>query len=90
MEAASSESTEARQTVTVEYGKRLERIDGTRAQKQLPPPNAGTEARAFNASVMLPPNPTVTGNVIGSKHLSNLPFFYLYPSRWTKVRPDTV
>ena len=76
--------------MTVEYGKWLERIDGSRAQKRFPPPVAGMEARAFNASAMLPPNPTVTRNMIGNKHPSNLHFLQLYPLRWIKVRPDTV
>ena len=29
-----------------------------------PPPVVGTEVRAFNATAMLPPNPTATGSVI--------------------------
>ena len=32
-----------------------------------PPPEAGTEVRAFNATHVLPPNPTVMGNVIGER-----------------------
>jgi len=32
-----------------------------------PPPVAGTEARAFDATAMLPPNPTVTGSMIGEQ-----------------------
>ena len=68
----------------------LERTNGPRMQKRLSPPVVGTEARAFNVSAMLPPNRTVTGNVIGNKHLSNPHLFQLYPSKWTKVQLGTV
>ena len=78
-EARSCESTEARRTPTIKYEKWLERIVGSRAQKRLPPSVAGTEATTFNACAMLPPNPTVTGNVIGNKHPSNLHFSSFIP-----------
>ena len=55
---------------TIEYGKRLERIARRRAQGRRPPPDAGTRTRAFNAPAAFPPNPSVTGSVIGNRHPS--------------------
>ena len=69
-ERASCESTRAQAPATVEYGNRLVRIGRPRAQGRRPPPDAGTGTRAFNAPAVFSPNPTVTGSVIGGKHLS--------------------
>jgi hypothetical protein len=53
----------------------MERVSSELAgleRKSAPPPHiVGMEARAFNATDMLPPNPIVTGNMIGSMHPSN-------------------
>jgi len=67
METWSSKSIRARWPATVDYGNSVERIDRPRAQKRSPLPIAGTGARAFNVAAMLPPNPTVTGSVIGEQ-----------------------
>jgi len=69
---------------------RLERIDGARAQKRLPPPIAGMEAGAFNASTMLPPNPIVMGNVMGEQAPVTSHLFQLYPTGLLKVQLSTV
>jgi len=68
----------------VDYGKSVERIGKPRAQKRSPPPVAGTGARAFNATVMLPPNPTVTGSVIGEQATVKSPLFPTLSSRLEK------
>ena len=53
----------------------LERADGPRAQKRLPPPITGTKVRTFNVTAMLPPNTTVTGSVIGEQEPIKSPLF---------------
>jgi len=40
-----------------------------------PPPVMGTDARAFNVTAMLPPNPTVMGSVIGEQAPIKSPLF---------------
>ena len=89
-EKRSCESTEARPNSDRRIRNWLVRIDRPRAQGRRPPPDAGTGTRAFNAPTVFSPNPTVTGNVIGSKHPSNRPFLQLYPSRRGRVWPSTV
>jgi len=73
-ERASCESIRARAQATVEYGNRLERIRGHRAQGRRPPPDASTGTRAFNAPAAFSPNPQVTGSVIGNRHASRHSF----------------
>jgi len=69
---------------------RLERIDGPRAQNCLLPPVVDMEARAFNASAMLPPNATVTGNVMGGQAPVTSHLFQLYRLGLLKVHCSTV
>ena len=66
-ETGSSESTRARWPTTIEYENSIKRIDEPRVQKRPPLLVASTEVRALNATAMLPPNPTVTGSVIGEQ-----------------------
>jgi len=73
-ERTTYESTRARAQATVEYGNGLEQIGGRRAQGRRPPPDASTGTRAFNAPVVFPPNPPVTGSVIGNRHPSRHSF----------------
>ena len=77
-ERASCESIRARAPATVEYGNRLERIRRRRAQGHRPPPDAGTRTRAFNVPAAFPPNPLVTGSVIGNRHPSRHSFCSLH------------
>ena len=63
-----------------------------RAQGRHLRPDVGTETRAFNAPTVFSPNPTVTGNVTGSKHPSNPPFCSFVPqmSQSTAEHSETV
>jgi len=54
-------------------------------RKSAPPsPDVGTEARAFNATTMLPPNPTVIGSVIGEQAPIKSPLFLALSPRLDK------
>jgi len=55
-----------------------------------PPPATSTGFRAFNATNRLPPNPTVTRNVMMDLALSNPTFSRLYPRNQRKVRASIV
>ena len=48
------------------------------------PPIIGTEARAFNVTAMLPPNPIVMGSVIGQRAPVKSPLFLALSSRLEK------
>ena len=74
-ETRSYESTRARyqQPSTMEIAS--SESTGLERQSVPPPPVAGTEARAFNATAMLPPNPTVTESVIGEHAPVKSPLF---------------
>ena len=89
-EVRSYESIGARLTAIVEYGSGSSESIDLEAWRRLPPLVAGTRVRAFNASAILPPNPTVTRNMIGNNHPSNPHFFQLCPPKWTKVQLGTV
>ena len=91
-EKGSCELTEARLGSDRRIWKWVVRIDRPRAQGNRPPPDAGTVTRAFNAPAMFSPNPTVTGNVIGSEHPSNPPFaaLSLQMSQSTAEHSETV
>jgi hypothetical protein len=54
-----------------------------------PPPIASTGVRAFNATDMLPPNPTITRNVIGERAPDKSPLSQLYPQNQKKVHAGT-
>jgi len=85
----SCESTEARLSNDRRIRNWIVRIDRPREGRR-PPPDADTGTRAFNAPALFSPNPTVMGNVIGSKHPSNQPFLQRYPSKGVRVWPSTV
>ena len=70
--------------MAVNYKESLERIGEPRAQKRSPPPVAGIGARAFNATAMLPPNPTVTRSLIGDQAPVKNPLFPALSSRLEK------
>jgi hypothetical protein len=91
-EKGSCESTEARLDSDRRIWKWLIRIDRPRAQGRHLPPDAGTGTRAFNVPAVFSPNPTVTGNVTGSKHPSNPPFCSFVPqmSQSTAEHSETV
>ena len=74
-ETGSSESIRARWPATVEYGNSVEQNGEPRAQKRSLLCVTGTGARAFNATAMIPPNPTVTGSVIGEQAPVKSPLF---------------
>ena len=74
-ETRSCESTRARyrQPSTMEIAS--SESTGLERKSAPPPPVAGTEARAFDATAMLPPNPTVTGSMIGEQAPVKSPLF---------------
>ena len=88
-EKGSCELAEARLNGNRRIRKWLGRISRSRARRRCPPSVTGTEVKAFNVPAMFSPNPTVAGNVIGSKHPSN-PHFHSFIPQMGKSTATTV